>query len=177
MSALFLLETERLELHGWTVDQLDDLVRLHGDPDTAKYLRDNGEPWTVEQCRTALLHWIDLFESRRMGKMRLIRKADGVLVGRCGFGVEGPDEIPEIGFSLYPEYRGMGYATEAATALRDWLFAKTEWDHFLGMADTRNLRSIAALERIGMRKTHVEPTTRGLSRQYLIFTRDMLHAR
>ncbi len=177
MTDLFLLETERLKLYGWRRDQLDDLVRLHGDPDTARYLNDKGEPWTREECETALEHWIALFESRRLGKMRLIRKSDGVLVGRCGFGVYGTDDVPEIGFSLYPEFRGQGYATEAASALRDWIFAETEWDHFLGMADTRNAPSLAALGRIGMRKTHVEPATRGLSRQFLIFTRDMLDAR
>ena len=32
MSDLALIETERLVLGGWRQDQLDDLVRLHGDP-------------------------------------------------------------------------------------------------------------------------------------------------
>lgn len=32
--------------------------------------------------------------------------ADGVLVGRAGFGVHGPDEIPEIAYALYPEFWG-----------------------------------------------------------------------
>ncbi len=38
----------------------------------------------------------------------------------------------------YPEHWGNGYATEAAAALRDWIFRETDWDHFIGFADVRN---------------------------------------
>jgi [ribosomal protein S5]-alanine N-acetyltransferase len=172
MTDLTLLETDRLILSGWRADQIDDLVRLHGDPVNARYLSDEGMPWSREKCEASLASWIELFETRRMGKMRLTRKDDGVLVGRSGFGIHPPTGEPEIGFALYPEHHGRGYATEAASALRDWLFAETEWDHFIGMADTRNAASLAALARIGMRKTHVEPATMGLSTQFHILTRE-----
>jgi RimJ/RimL family protein N-acetyltransferase len=176
MTDFLLLETERLRLYGWRIEQLDDLVRLHGDPETARYLALSGRPWTREECTTALMHWIDLFETRRLGKMRLERKSDGLLVGRCGFGVHGPEAVPEIGFSLFPQYRGQGYATEAATALRDWYFAETDSDHFIGMADVRNTASLATLARIGMKKTHVEPDG-DRQVQFHIYTRHMFDAR
>ena len=38
MSSLDLFETERLVLSGWRMDQVDDLVRLHGNPDVSRYL-------------------------------------------------------------------------------------------------------------------------------------------
>lgn len=169
MTDLLLLETERLKLYGWRRDQLDDLVRLHGDPVVARYLRADGQPWTRAQCATALDHWIDLFETRRLGKMRVVRKSDGVLVGRTGYGVHGPDATPEMGFSLYPQYWGKGYVTEAASALRDWIFRETDNTFFIGMADARNTASLAALRRIGMVDTHVEPDELGQPIQFLIF--------
>jgi RimJ/RimL family protein N-acetyltransferase len=156
MSGLDLIETERLVLSGWRRDQLGDLVRLHGDPVVARYLAKAGRPWTMDEMTEALEHWIELFEGRRMGKLRVRRKADGVLVGRAGFGVYGPDEVPEIGYALYPEYWGQGYAFEAASALRDWIFAETEWEHFLGIADFRNTASRRVLTGIGMTETHQE---------------------
>jgi ribosomal-protein-alanine N-acetyltransferase len=155
MTDLDLIETDRLVLSGWTRDQLPDLVRLHGDPTVARYLAAAGRPWTMDEMTSALDHWIDLFESRRMGKLRVRLKSDGTLVGRAGFGVEGPEEIPEIGYALYPEHWGKGYAFEAASALRDWLWRETEWDHFLGMADVRNEASRKVLRGIGMIETHV----------------------
>ena len=153
MNGLDLLETERLVLSGWRMDQLDDLVRLHGDPRVSTYLSASGEPWTRERCARSLAHWIELFDTQRMGKLRAVRKADGVLVGRAGFSLYGGE--PEIGYALYPEFRGHGYATEAAAGLRDWIFRDTKWDHFIGFADMRNAASRKILRGIGMRETYV----------------------
>lgn len=167
---LVLLESERLLLCGWHKEQLDDLVRLHGDPETARYLSDDGHAWTRAECAARLSVWIDNFSTHRMGKLRLIRKSDGVFVGRAGFGLYPPTGEPEIGYALLPEHRGAGYATEAASALRDWIFHDTAWDQFIGFADIRNYPSLAILRRIGMVPTHVE-TVDGITAQFHILTR------
>jgi len=154
MTDLTLLETDRLVLSGWRPDQIDDLYRLHGDPTVAKYLTEHGQPWTREEMDKALAHWIDLFERQKMGKLRVTRKSDGALIGRCGFGVYGPDEIPEIGYSQYPEYWGNGYILEAATALRDWYWRETDRPYFIGLADVRNEGSLKILRKLGGVYTH-----------------------
>ena len=154
MSDLDLIETGRLVLSGWRRDQLDDLVRLHGNPETARYFTASGEAWPRDMCAASLETWIGLFETRRLGKLRVTRKADGVLLGRAGYGIYGPTGEPEIGYALYREYRGQGYATEASIALRDWIFRATAWDHFIGFADVRNAPSIRILRAIGMVETH-----------------------
>jgi len=86
MSDLDLIETERLVLSGWRREQLDDLVRLHGDPEISRYFTASGAPWSREKCATRLDEWIAMFETRQLGKLRVTRKADGVMVGRAGFG-------------------------------------------------------------------------------------------
>lgn len=155
MTDLDVIETDRLVLSGWRADQIDDLVRLHGDPRVARYLTPHGQPWSRETMEQSLAHWIELFETRRLGKLRVRRKADNVLVGRAGFGTYPPDAVPEIGYSLYPEFWGNGYAFEAASGLRDWYFRETEGDHFIGLADVNNAPSLKVLDRIGMERTHV----------------------
>jgi RimJ/RimL family protein N-acetyltransferase len=155
MSGLDLIETERLVLSGWEAHQVDDLMRLHGDARVSRYLDADGMPWSREKCESRIVLWRDNFASRRMGKLRVRRKSDGVLVGRAGFGLHGDREEPEIGYAMYPEFQGNGYATEAASALRDWLFRETDWMYFLGFADPRNGPSLAVLTRIGMVRTHV----------------------
>ena len=161
MTDLTLLETERLVLSGWRADQIDDLYRLHGDPTVAKYLTDHGRPWTKEEMDSALAHWIDLFERQQMGKLRVTRKSDGALVGRCGFGVYGPDEVPEIGYSQYPEYWGNGYVLEAASALHDWYFRETDRPYFIGLADVRNEASLKVLRKLGGVYTHTGDNDHG----------------
>ena len=164
-----LIETERLALYGWREDQLEDLVRLHGYPEVSRFLRSDGLSWTREQCETALALWMQLYETRRLGKLRIVRKSDGVFIGRAGFGVYKTGE-PEIGYALLPEHWGNGYAYEAASGLRDWIFSETDEPHFIGFADTRNAASLAILARIGMRKTHVE-TEQGLGTQFHVLNR------
>ena len=171
MSDLDLFETDRLVLSGWRRDQIDDLFRLHGDPVVARYLSAEGQPWPREKMEAALDHWIELFETRRLGKMRVRRKSDGVLVGRCGYGIYEPTGEPEIGYSLYPEFWGNGYAYEAASGMRDWIFRETDASHFIGMADVRNLASRKVLERIGMTRTTVDLNDEGMTCQFHIMVR------
>jgi [ribosomal protein S5]-alanine N-acetyltransferase len=171
MSDLDLFETDRLVLSGWRRDQIDDLVRLHGDPVVARYLSAHGQPWSMTEMETALEGWIRLFETRRLGKMRVRRKADGVLVGRCGYGIYGPTGEPELGYSLYPEFWGNGYAYEAASGMRDWIFRETDAPHFIGTADVRNAASLKVLGRIGMTKTKIETTDEGMLCQFHIMVR------
>jgi ribosomal-protein-alanine N-acetyltransferase len=175
MSSLDLLETERLVLSGWTMDQVNDLVRLHGNPNISRYLTLSGAPWTQQQAREAVEHWIELFHTRRLGKLRLTRKADGAFIGRAGFGTYPPTDEPELGFALFEEHQGQGYATEAATALRDWIFRETDAPRFLGFADTRNAASLAVLGRIGMVMTRVELEPNGLLCQFHIYERPSNH--
>ena len=165
MSDLDLIETDRLVLSGWHRDQLDDLVRLHGDPEISLYLSGSGAPWPREKCATSLDSWIELFETQRLGKLRVTRKSDSVLVGRAGYGVYRGE--PELGYAMYREHQGQGYATEAAIALRDWIFRETEWPHFIGFADVRNTPSLAVLRRVGMRETHLEDYE-GMRCQFLV---------
>ena len=171
MSDLDLFETERLVLSGWRRDQLPDLVRLHGDPVVARYLRAHGQPWSMAEMETALDHWIELFETRRMGKLRVTRKSDGVLVGRCGYSIYAPTGEPELGYSLFPEFWGNGYAYEAASGQRDWIFRDTDVPHFIGMADVRNAASLKVLERIGMTRTVVATSDEGQLVQFHVLRR------
>lgn len=173
MSQLDLLETERLVLSGWTMEQVDDLVRLHGTQNVARYLNADGLPWTRAQAEAAVAHWIELFETRKLGKMRLTRKSDGAFIGRAGYGIYPPTGEPELGFALFEQHHGQGYATEAATALRDWIFRDTDASH--GMADVRNAPSLAVLRKIGMVPTRVETEPTGLSYQFHIYERSNLH--
>ena len=171
MSNLDLFETERLVLSGWRMDEVDDLMRLHGTETATRYLTTKGVPYTREQCEEAVSHWIELFETRQLGKLRVRRKADNVLVGRAGFGIYPPTGEPEIGYTLFEEFWGQGYAKEAAAGLRDWFFASDKGEHFIGMAHVDNAASRAVLEKIGMQKTHQAIDYYGFPCQFHILRR------
>ena len=55
----------------------------------------------------------------------------------------------ELGWQIYEEYEGHGYATEAARALRDWAFDALGLPSLVSYIDPDNLRSVAVAERLG----------------------------
>ncbi|MCS6762174.1 MAG: GNAT family N-acetyltransferase [Candidatus Devosia symbiotica] len=101
------------------MDQLSDLVRLHGDPAITRYLTVEGSAWSEAQAVAELTEWIALFDTRRLGKLWVTRKSDGAMIGRAGFSIYPPTGEPELGYALFTVYHGQGYATEAAMGLRD----------------------------------------------------------
>ena len=169
------LETERLRLTNWLPEHTDDLVALHGDPEVARYLSLNGDPWTRQQAIDRIALWEQNFTQHRMGKLRLIRKSDGVFVGRAGFGIYAPTGEPELGYALFRQNWGRGYAFEAAAGLRDWLFRETDHNHFIGLADIRNTASIRILQGIGMQTTEIKPEPGGQMCQFHDYLRENWH--
>lgn len=75
------------------------------------------------------------------------------LIGDCGLHtlLDEP-RIVEIGFTLAAEHQGKGYATEAVTALLQYVFDTLGKHKGIAFVDVRNEKSIRLLERVGMRR-------------------------
>ena len=72
-------------------------------------------------------HWIELFETQRMGKLRVTpqgRRRAGR--PRRVRGLWRRPASPRSAMRSIPSIWGNGYATEAAAALRDWIFRETD---------------------------------------------------
>ncbi len=80
-------------------------------------------------------------------------RATGRLAGDLGTHVTAGDPRQvEIGFTLAPEHQGHGYATEAVAGILGYLLGPARKHRVFASVDPRNLRSIALLERVGMRR-------------------------
>jgi ribosomal-protein-alanine N-acetyltransferase len=74
------------------------------------------------------------------------------LMGRCGLlsqKVDGERHV-EVAYALAPEFRGRGYATEAARASRDHAFRTLDAPHVISLILPDNTPSIRVAERNGM---------------------------
>ena len=58
----------------------------------------------------------------------------------------------EVGWGIAKEFRGQGYAVEAARASIDWVFATFETDEIIHCIDAANAPSQAVARRLGARK-------------------------
>ncbi len=82
----------------------------------------------------------------------VMRVADRTLIGDGGFKGK-PDQtgVIEIGYSIVPEYRGRGYATQVAQGLIEYAFAHPEISAVAAHASVKNIGSMKVLERAGMK--------------------------
>lgn len=73
------------------------------------------------------------------------------LIGDIGIFVAADGLTGEIGFTLSPAAQGRGVATAAVRHALRLLFAVTRVTQVLGVTDSRNVRSVRLLERVGFR--------------------------
>ena len=72
------------------------------------------------------------------------------MVGHAGFhgppGVNGPEKsgAVELGYTIFPDFRGRGLATEAARALMDWAEETHGIVHFIASIAPTNEPSLAS---------------------------------
>ena len=148
--ALPLLHTARLTIRPLTLGDLDAFAAIFTDAETmAAY----GRTFTRDESRG----WIDRslmrYERDGFALFAVELAADGTYVGDCGPSiqvVDGVDEL-EIGWHIRRDLWGRGYATEAALALRDWVFDDLGRDRLISLVEPSNAASCRMAEKIGMR--------------------------
>ncbi len=148
------LETARLTLRPYTLDDLDDLYDIQSRPEVVRYLY--WEPRTLDQVREALRKKIDetvLTEAGQSLALAVVERETGVLVGELDlFWVNSEHRLGEIGYVFHPDHGGRGLATEAAQVGLALGFDRLGLHRVIGRLDGRNHASARVLERLGMRR-------------------------
>lgn len=147
--------TERLVLRRYTYGDIPDVLGFASQPSVAG-VTSKSIPATEEGTRK----YIDLqnsyqpFEKDKVFELAVERKADGKVIGLLGLIRRDPRQ-GEIGWALGVEYRGQGYATEAARALMDYGFNSLGLHRIHADTSSDNLASWRIMERLGMRREAV----------------------
>jgi RimJ/RimL family protein N-acetyltransferase len=85
----------------------------------------------------------------------VLREPQPWMIGHVGFhgppGVNGrgQGDAVEVGYTIFPDYRGAGYATEAVGALLDWAHGQRRIGHFIASIAPGNAPSIAVVRNLG----------------------------
>jgi ribosomal-protein-alanine N-acetyltransferase len=145
-----ILSTQRLILRYMRRCDVDPLVELWTDPAVTGFLGGPREKTALtagleDAARNPRAEPYDLWP--------LVEKSSGAVVGHCGLlekAVEGRTEI-EVVFVLAESAQGKGYATEAASALRDWAFTRRGLTRLIALIEPGNAASERVARKIGMR--------------------------
>jgi RimJ/RimL family protein N-acetyltransferase len=109
------IETSRLHLRQFSMDDLNDLFAIRSDPEVMRFIGE-GQPHSLDQVRDALENVLSVWKQHGFGRWAVVHKANKKMIGWCGLAfLEKTDEI-EIGYGIAKEYWGRGLTTEAAAA-------------------------------------------------------------
>lgn len=184
------IESERLILRRIEPDDLEFFAHLHADPEVARYLS-HGRPRSHQESLTWLQSVLRTYEDFELGQLAVLRKSDGMLIGRCGLSdlaVESKasatavprgwyqrDDAPadaeivfeqELGYTFHRNSWGQGYASEAARCVFDYARDVLRVSRVVSLIHPENDRSLRVVQRFQVER---EDVVEVLSRPFIRF--------
>lgn len=147
------LETARLRLRPWRESDLAPFAALNADPAVMEHFP---AVQSREESDAFARRAMALVEERGWGHWAIEVVGGAPFIGFAGLSVktfEAPfTPCTEVGWRLARDAWGHGYATEAARAAVDFGFRELGLAEIVSYTTLRNARSIAVMERLGMRR-------------------------
>jgi RimJ/RimL family protein N-acetyltransferase len=143
------IETERLILRGWRIEDYEPLAEMMADPDCGRYITSTSKPLDAVASWFNMVTLAGMWAVQGYGLFVMEEKATGRFVGRAG--PFHPIAWPgfEVGWGLHPAGRGKGYATEAARAAITWSRATLGASDIVHVIAIDNAPSQAVARRLG----------------------------
>jgi [ribosomal protein S5]-alanine N-acetyltransferase len=165
------LETERLILRPMFGSDFEALHRIFSDPKVMAAF--NHPLFTLQQMQRWLQRNLDHQTKFGYGLFSVILKETGELIGDCGLEQMEDMNAAELGYDFSSEFWNQGYATEAATAVRDYAFHTLQVPQLISLIRVGNLASKRVAEKVGMKL--VEELTRYGSLYWKYFLKNPAH--
>ncbi|BEV02347.1 GNAT family N-acetyltransferase [Novosphingobium olei] len=145
-----MIETPRLLLRPWREGDVTPFHAICADPVVMATL---GPVMSLAETQALVERCMAMQAQDGHCFWAMERREDARLIGWCGVirGTAGPVAgKAEIGWRLASDCWGHGYASEAARATVDWVFANLRDDAAWAITHVGNTRSRAVMERLGM---------------------------
>jgi aminoglycoside 6'-N-acetyltransferase len=152
-SQMLPLDSARLVLRRFSGADLAAFLAYRNDPEVARF--QSWESFSLTEA-TAFVARQEVQEIASPGQWLQIAiavKQTGQLVGDCALKIHGADaRQATIGITLCRPFQGRGLATEALSALLDYLFLEASLHRVQADTDPANTPAWKLLERLGMRR-------------------------
>ncbi len=147
------LETQRLILRPFIRDDAERLTELLQDPEIHRWTSSIPFPYTLDHAHEFILMRGSEDSSPDSFVWAITEREDGAIIGAMGLHDVMPDRgRAELGYWLGEEYRGLGYATEAARRVLSWCFEVGQIHRVQATYLPGNLASAGVMRNIGMRE-------------------------
>jgi len=152
------LETPRLVIRSFRVDDHDAYHAVVSDPDVMKHL---GGVLSKDQSMKYIELALQTESGSGFARYAVELKDSGELVGMCGFAPV--KDYIDLGYRFTKSTWGNGFATEAASAVVDYGFTKIGFSEIVGLTHPDNHASIKVLKKLGFNYVRDEITPMGMT--------------
>lgn len=143
------LETERLFVRRFSVDDAQFILTLLNEPSFIRYIGDK-KVRNVEDARQYILNDpVASYERNGFGLCLVELKESHTPIGMCGLLKRDELPDPDIGFAFLPDFWNKGFALEASTAVLNDARERLRLQRILAITSLDNDASIKLLERLG----------------------------
>lgn len=151
-----IIETERLLLREYTMDDFEALFEIVSDKETMKHYP---APFDIERTRGWITWNIENYRKYGFGLWAVVLKETNEFIGDCGITIQNIDGelLPEIGYHIHKKYWRRGYGKESARAVRDWVFMNTDYNEIYSYMKYTNVGSYSTAIANGMKKVKEYP--------------------
>jgi len=146
-----IIETQRLTLRPWLLDDVDAALAIFGAADVTRWLAPSLDRVTDPAVmRERLESWMNSDDPPPVGHWAVVDQEGNQVVG-SGQIIPLPPENRDlvIGYEIAPDHWGHGFGTEAGHALAHYAFENGQ-DEIFAVVRTRNERAQATARKIGM---------------------------
>ncbi len=144
--------TPRLKTRKLVIDDQKIWARFFEDDATRKFFPNTGLETNEERAKAWVEKTMKRYEDKEYGLHALLDKTTGAFIGQCGLMTQIVDDKTEleIGYHLFPEYRGKGYAAEAAGFFKNYAFSNNLSESLVSIIHPENIPSQNVAKHNGM---------------------------
>lgn len=145
------IDTERLLLRRFRINDAEDMFIWAGNPEVVKYLSYYPHK-DIYETMQVLKDWINAYKNPAEYNWAIVLKEENRVIGNISVVLQDNDCYAcHLGWQIDVSYWNKGIMTEAASAVIDYLFNKVGYDRISSGHDTRNIASGRVMEKVGMR--------------------------
>jgi [ribosomal protein S5]-alanine N-acetyltransferase len=150
MLTLPVLETERLVLRRFELDDAEYIHLLLNNPEVAYTLMDINLPYTLDDARSMIIHTHSAVLDGSAYVFAIEHKGMDLVIGYIDIEVEAAHQRGEIAYWLGSNYWRYGYASEAAKRIVQFAIDDLKLNRVYGYCMARNVASARVLMKTGM---------------------------
>jgi ribosomal-protein-alanine N-acetyltransferase len=147
----YILETERLSLRKFTIDDTAFIAELVNSEGWLRYIGERNVKTPAQAIAYLENGPMKSYRENGFGLWLVEMKETSTPIGMCGILKRDQLEHPDIGFAFLPAFTGRGFAFEAAAATMIHAKEKLNLSDICAIVMPENTSSIKLLEKIGMK--------------------------